>query len=68
MDEVVAEWDEAHPATGVTVEVVNMLSDPELIARYSEDVPAVLINGRMHTFWKVDATRFAAALDAAAGA
>lgn len=66
VDEVVAEWQELHSEPVVSVQVINMLDDPELIAKYSEDVPVVLIDGRVHTFWKVDADRLMAALDHAA--
>lgn len=65
VDEVVGEWTVRHPDAEVLVEVVDMLADPDLIARYSEDVPVVLINGRVHAFWRVDQDRLSSALDAA---
>ncbi|GAB2690267.1 glutaredoxin family protein [Thalassiella azotivora] len=30
-------------------------ADPDLLARYSEEVPVVLVDGAQHAYWKVDA-------------
>lgn len=57
-------WQREHPGHPVTVTVRNMLDDPDLIAKFSEDVPVVLLDGKVHTFWKVDPERLSAALDA----
>lgn len=35
----------------------SILDDDELRFRYAEDIPVVLLNGSMHTFWKVDPSR-----------
>ena len=44
------------------VEQLSILDDPVLLARYAEDVPVVLINGRVHTIWRAEAARLKAAL------
>jgi len=49
----------------ITLEELSILDDPQLHARYVEDIPVVLINGRMHTYWRVDPTRLKSALRAA---
>lgn len=49
----------------VTRRDVDVDSDPELQAKYDWEVPVVLINGRQHSFHRVDAARLAAALDRA---
>ena len=36
---------------------LNMLDDQELIDAYSEEIPVVLIDGKQHSFWRVDAER-----------
>ena len=36
---------------------LNMLGDQELIDAYSEEIPVVLIDGKQHSFWRVDAER-----------
>ncbi len=40
----------------------SILDDPELAARYAEEIPVVLVDGRQHTFWRVDEARLRAAL------
>jgi hypothetical protein len=36
--------------------------DPDLLARYAEEIPVTLVDGRQHDFWRVDETRLRAAL------
>ena len=57
------------PADGpaVTVEERDILQDPELHEKYVEEIPVVLIDGRVHTYWRVDPVRLRPALVAAAG-
>lgn len=45
-----------------SVEELNILDDPELNARYWDEIPVVLIGDRVHTIWRVDPTRLATAL------
>lgn len=51
-------------AAGVPVDETDISGDEGLTRQYGEEIPVVLIDGRVHTFWKVDAARFAAALRA----
>ncbi|MBO1739776.1 glutaredoxin family protein [Leifsonia sp. TF02-11] len=46
----------------VEVEERSILDDPELHERYVEDIPVVLIDGRQHTYWRVDPSRLRTAL------
>jgi len=39
-----------------------MLDDQELIDAYSEEIPVVLIDGKQHSFWRVDPNRLRLAL------
>lgn len=50
---------------GVPLDEVSVLDDPELMDRYGEYIPVVLINGAQHDFYRIDPDRFAAALAAA---
>jgi glutaredoxin len=50
-DEVGAAWEER-----------SILDDADLLAEYAEQIPVVLIDGRQHTFWRVDEDRLRAAL------
>jgi glutaredoxin len=52
-----------HP--GVAFEEKSILDDPELLDRYVEEIPVVLIDDRVHTIWRVDPDRLRRALTAA---
>jgi glutaredoxin len=41
----------------VQVTELSILDDPELRERYAEEIPVVLVDGRVHTIWRVDPTR-----------
>jgi glutaredoxin len=41
---------------------VDILSSPELTARYGEEIPVTLVDGAQHDFWRVDPDRLRAAL------
>ena len=47
---------------GVTWEKRSILDDPTLFDEYWEKIPVVLIDGRVHDFWRVDPDRFREAL------
>jgi hypothetical protein len=49
-------------AVGVDWEELSILDDPDLLATYAEEIPVVLIDGRQHTFWRVDEARLTAAV------
>ncbi len=41
----------------------NILDDDELFARFSEEIPVLLINGQVHNYWRIDPIRFREALE-----
>jgi glutaredoxin len=43
------------------LEELDILEDPQLARRHSEDIPVVQINGRRHAIWRVDPERLSAA-------
>jgi hypothetical protein len=45
-----------------SLEKQNILDDDALFARYSEEIPVLLINGQVHDYWRVDPVRLKAAL------
>jgi len=52
---------------GEGFEEVDITAGPEagrLTARYGEEVPVTLVDGRQHDFWRVDPDRLRAALSA----
>ncbi|MFT4028286.1 MAG: glutaredoxin family protein [Protaetiibacter sp.] len=48
---------------GLELEELSILDDEALLARYAEDIPVLLIDGRVHTIWRVDPGRLRRALD-----
>jgi len=43
---------------------LSVLDDPDLLARYAEQIPVTLVDGRQHDFWRVSPDRLRAALTA----
>lgn len=41
----------------------DILVDAELWNKYSEEVPVLLINGKIHNYWRIDPVRLRGALD-----
>ncbi|MFM5951719.1 MAG: glutaredoxin family protein, partial [Micrococcales bacterium] len=37
--------------------------DDELRARYAEEIPVLLINGKVHNYWRIDPERLRNALE-----
>jgi hypothetical protein len=48
----------------VTLEERSILDDRALADRYAEEIPVLLIDGRVHNYWRIDADRLRRALDA----
>lgn len=49
-------------SVSATVEERSIMDDPELADRYAEEIPVVLIDGKVHTIWRVDPARLRTAL------
>ena len=49
-------------APRVEVEELSILDDPVLHEKYVEEIPVVLVGGRMHTYWRVDPARLRTAI------
>ncbi len=47
---------------GVPWDARDITDDAELMARYAEQVPVILVDGRQHGRWRVDERRLRAAL------
>jgi hypothetical protein len=41
---------------------VSIADDPDLLARFGEEIPVTFVDGRQHDFWRVDEQRLRAAL------
>jgi hypothetical protein len=46
----------------VAVEERSILDDDELNRAYADEIPVVLVDGKVHTIWRVDAGRLRTAL------
>lgn len=57
--EVLADFDR------VELTELSIFDDPALAAEYSEDIPVVLVDGRVHSTWRVDPARLRARLQEA---
>jgi glutaredoxin len=59
---VLAELKDVDAAPEVTVTELSILDDTELHEKYVEEIPVVLLNGRVHNIWRVDPARLRTAL------
>ena len=57
IDSVLSEFD-----TEIPVKKKNILDDDALFARYSEEIPVLLINDKVHNYWHIDPVRLREAL------
>ena len=48
--------------TGAAVREVSIMDDEELAGLYAEQIPVVLVDGKVHDFFRVDADRLRGAL------
>jgi len=62
VDRVVSAFLAEHLTVTVSITQHNILDDAELAARYSEEIPVLLINGKVHNYWRIDEERLALAL------
>lgn len=51
--------------TGASYRTTDINTDPELLRRYTDEVPVTFVDGAQHDFWAVDPARLRAALSAA---
>ena len=49
----------------VAMEEKSILDDPQLLDRYVDEIPVVLINGKVHNIWRIDPARLKNALQEA---
>ena len=60
---VLAEFEAARPGIRLDLNHQNILDDPQLHARYAEEIPVLLIDGKVHNYWHIDPVRLRQALD-----
>jgi len=59
---VVADLESEASVAPIVVDEVSILDDPTLFSTYAEEIPVVLIDGRVHNIWRVDPVRLRTAL------
>ena len=47
---------------GVSLDELSILDDRELYAKYMDEIPVLLLNGKVHNIWRIDPARLRAAL------
>ncbi|MEY4398175.1 MAG: hypothetical protein RLZ53_751 [Actinomycetota bacterium] len=52
----------AEVAVQVSLTKLDILEDEELFARFSEEIPVLLIDGQVHNYWRIDPQRLKEAL------
>ena len=62
IDGVLLEFRKANPNTDVALEELNILEDEALRLKYAEEIPVLLIDGKMHNYWRIDDERLMRAL------
>ena len=62
IDGVLLEFRKANPNTDVTLEEQNILEDEALRLKYAEEIPVLLIDGKVHNYWRIDDERLMRAL------
>ena len=50
------------PTGAIALQELSILDDAELHEKYVEEIPVVLIDGKVHNIWRVDADRLRTAL------
>lgn len=63
---VMSELGSSDDAPSVSLEELSIADDEALRERYWEMIPVVLVDGRQHCYWRVDADRLTRAISTAA--
>jgi glutaredoxin len=49
-------------AASVQIEELSILEHPDLYEKYVEEIPVVLLDGRVHNIWRIDPVRLRTAI------
>ncbi|QJU52215.1 glutaredoxin family protein [Herbiconiux sp. KACC 21604] len=63
---VLGELEAELPELEVTMTELSILDNPALSDEFAEEIPVVMIDGRVHTIWRVEPARLRTALREAA--
>lgn len=59
---VLGELATAGEAVDVVVTELSIIDNPALMHEFAEEIPVVMIDGRVHTIWRVEPARLRSAL------
>ncbi|NQX13130.1 glutaredoxin family protein [Microbacteriaceae bacterium VKM Ac-2855] len=62
IESVLADVSLVEGAPAVTLSEVSILDDADLHEKYVEEIPVLLIDGRVHNYWRIDPARLRTAL------
>lgn len=62
VEQVLADLATESTAPAVSLTEVSILDDAELHERFVEEIPVLLIDDRVHTYWRIDPARLRRAL------
>lgn len=62
IEAVLFEFRTANPEASVVIQEQNILEDEALQLKYAEEIPVLLIDGKMHNYWRIDEERLMRAL------
>jgi len=62
IDGVLFEFRAANQNTLIELEEINILENQELQLKYSDEIPVLLMDGKMHNYWRIDEERLMRAL------
>lgn len=62
VNSVISELAGVASAPQITVTELSILDDAVLHEKYVEEIPVLMLNGRVHNIWRVDRARLRAAL------
>ena len=62
IESVLFEFRTANPEASVVIQEQNILDDEALQLKYAEEIPVLLIDGKMHNYWRIDEERLMRAL------
>jgi hypothetical protein len=64
---VIAEFKAAHTGVNASVQVQfdeeNILDNQALFNHYSDEIPVLMVNGKVHNYWRIDPIRLRDALE-----
>lgn len=63
---VVKEFMKINSTSEIRIEELNILEDQALQEKYAEQIPVLLLDGKMHNYWRMDEERLMRALHAKA--